>query len=184
MKVLKIISVIIGILMIAAGLYCVFNPGITYLSIGYAVGVAMILDAAGRFHAWWQLRKTADADGWMLVGAVLSLIFGIVLVSNSAAQLSVDVFVAYMAASWILVNAIITVIRSFRARRLHKKLHTRVIGKHWWVSLILGILLCVFAVLSLINPTIVMASIGVFIGLGIIVAGANMIAVAVTQQES
>jgi len=184
MKVLKVVSVIVGILMIAAGLYCVFNPAITYLSIGYIVGVSMLLDAVGRIYAWWQLKKEGNADGWMLAGAVISAVFGIILIGNGAAQLSMDVFIAYMAAIWILIHAIIAIIRAFRARKFHKALSTRFLGKHWWLGLIIGILMCVFAILSLMNPTVIMAAIGTFIGLGVIVAGANMITIATIPAES
>lgn len=178
MKFVKVLSIILGVLMIIGGLYCLFNPGITYLSIGYVIGVAMLLDAVGRMYAWFQLKKEGEADGWMLAGAILSAVFGIVLISNSAAQLSVDVFVAYVAAIWILLHAVITLIRAFRARRFHKALNTRILGKRWWLGMILGVLMCVFAILSLMNPGVIMAAIGTFIGLGIIVAGANMISIA------
>ncbi|MBR1598858.1 MAG: DUF308 domain-containing protein [Lachnospiraceae bacterium] len=180
MKFVKICSVVIGILMIVTGLYCIFNPGITYLSIGYAIGISMILDAFGRFYAWWQLKKEGQADGWMLVGSILSAVFGIILITDAAAQLSVDVFIAYMAAAWILIHAVITVIRALNARKLHKTLETRFVGKHWWLGMVIGILMCIFAILSLMNPGVIMASIGIFIGLGVITAGANMIMLATT----
>ena len=94
MKLVKVLSVILGILMIIGGLYCLFNPALTYLGIGYVIGVAMLLDAIARIHAWWQYRKNGDADGWMLAGGILSCIFGLVLIVDVAAQLSVDVFIA------------------------------------------------------------------------------------------
>ena len=184
MKLVKVVSIIIGVLMIVSGLYCVFNPGLTYLGIGYAIGIAMLLDAVGRIHAWWQYKREGQPDGWILAGGIISAIFGIVLIVDAAAQLSVDVFIAYMAAIWILVHAVIAIVTAFRARKFHKALNTQVVGRNWWISLIIGILMCVFAILSLMNPTVLMAAIGTFIGLGIVVAGANMITVALTPVES
>ena len=178
MKFVKICSVAIGILMVVTGLYCIFNPEITYLGIGYAIGISMMLDAIGRFYAWWQFQREGQADGWILVGGILSAVFGIVLITDAAAQLSVDVFIAYMAAVWILIHAVITVIRSLRTRKLHRTLETRFVGKHWWLGMFIGILMCIFAILSLMNPGVIMASIGIFIGLGVITAGVNMIMLA------
>ena len=180
MKILKIVGVIAGVGMIISGIYCLFAPELTYLGIGYVVGVTMLLDAVGRIYAWWQYKKDGEADGWMLAGAVLSAVFGLILIGNGAAQLSVDVFIAYMAAFWILTHAVIAIIRSFRARKLHKELNTRLIGKSWWITLIIGVLMCIFAILSLMNPTVIMAAIGTFIGFGIIVAGADIITIATT----
>ena len=179
MKLVKILTLILGVLIAISGLYCVFYPGLTYLGIGYVIGVSMLLDAIGRFHAWWQFKESGEADGWMLTGAILSAVFGIILISNNAAQLSVDVFIAYMIGIWIMTHAVITIIRAFRARKLHKKLNTIFVGKHWWLGLITGCAMCVFAVLSLMNPTVIMTAIGTFIGLGVIVAGANLISVGV-----
>lgn len=183
MKIFKIVGVIVGVLMIISGIYCLFAPELTYLGIGYVIGVSMLLDAIGRIYAWWQYRKAGAADGWMLAGAVLSAVFGFILIGNGAAQLSVDVFIAYMAAIWILAHAIIAIIRSFRARKLHKELNTRWIGRRWWMTLIFGIMLCIFAILSLMNPTIIMAAIGTFIGLGIIVTGADIITIATAPER-
>ena len=179
MKLVKVLTIILGILIVIGGLYCVFYPGLTYLSLGYFIGVVMLLDAVGRFHAWSQFKKAGEADGWMLAGAVLSAVFGLVLICNSAAQLSVDVFIAYMIGIWILAHAVITIVRALRARKFHKKLNTIYVGKHWWVGLLIGIAMCVFAVLSLMNPGVIMVAIGTFIGLGVVMSGANLISLGV-----
>lgn len=184
MKLVKILSVILGILMIIGGFYCLFNPGLTYLTIGYVTGVVMLLDAFNRIHAWWQYRKTGEADGWMLAGGIFSCVFGLILLVDSAAQLSVDVFIAYMVGIWILVRSCITIIRAFRARKMHKKFETYFLGKNWWIRLLIGVLMCIFAILCLMNPTIVMTAIGTFIGLGIILAGCETITIALTPQEA
>ena len=180
MKFMKVCSVVLGILMIGAGIYCIFNPDITGLAIGYIIGVSMIVDAVGRIHAWFQLKKDGQADGWLLAGGILSAVFGIALIADVAAQLYMDMFIAYIAACWIMIQAIITIIRAFRARRFHKVLDTRYLGKHWWLGLITGILLVATSVLCFVHPGIVITSMGILIGLGVIVAGANLITLATT----
>ncbi|MBR1851782.1 MAG: DUF308 domain-containing protein [Lachnospiraceae bacterium] len=180
MKFMKVSSVVLGVLMIAAGIYCIFNPDITGLAIGYIIGVSMIVDAVGRIHAWFQLKKDGQADGWLLASGILSALFGIVLIVDVAAQLYVDMFIAYIAACWIMVQAIITIVRAFRARTFHKMLDTRYLGKHWWLGFITGILLFAMSVLCFVHPGIVITSMGILIGLGVIVAGANLITLATT----
>ena len=184
MKLVKAVAVIMGILMIIGGIYCMVHPVSTYLGIGYVIGVAMLMDAISRIHAWWQYRKTGEADGWMLAGGILSALFGIILIVDVAATLSTDFFIAYMTGIWILVRACITIIRAFRARKFHKKFDTALLGKNWWIRLIIGCLMLLFAILSLMNPTTVMAALGTFIGLGIIVAGAETITIALTPKEA
>lgn len=180
MKYMKISSVVLGSLMILAGIYCILNPDITGLAIGYIIGVSMIVDAFGRIHAWFQLKKEGQADGWLLASGILSALFGIILIADVAAQLYVDMFIAYIAATWIMVQAIITIIRALKIRKFHKVLDTRYLGKHWWLGLITGILLVIMSVLCFVHPGIVINSMGILIGLGVIVAGANLITLVTT----
>ena len=175
MKIAKVLNVIFGILMIIGGLYCLFTPGLTYLTLGWVVGFSMVFDAVGRFVGWWQGRKDGAADGWMLVSAILSAVFGFFILNSAALQLGVDVFIAYYAAIWLVIHGIIAIVMAFKIRRLHKEWNTKKLGTHWYLPLCIGILICLFGVLSLLNPAIIATSIGIFIGLGIISTGANMI---------
>ena len=180
MKFAKITTLIIGILIIVAGLVCLFSPGMTYLGLAYAIGVGMILDAVGRISTWWRYRKSGMSDGWILAGAILSLVFGIILIGDAAMQVYVDVFIAYMAAIWIVLHGVIQIVRAVKIHRFHKDWDTILVGRHWWILLLIGIVTCVFGVLSLMNPGIIMTAVGIFVGLGIIMVGANMVTAAIS----
>ena len=178
MKFMKVCSVVLGILMMAAGIYCILNPDITGLAIGYIIGVSMIVDAIGRIHVWFRLKDYDQADGWLLVSGILSVLFGIVLIVDIAAQLYVDMFIAYIAACWIMILAVITIIRAFRVRRLQIMLDSQYFGSNWWIGLITGIALLAVSILCFAHPGIVITSMGILIGLGVIVAGADLITLA------
>ena len=151
--------------------------------VGYAAGLSTALDAVGRFINWWQEKKEGRADGWMLTGAVLSAVFGFFVLNSTALQLGVDAFIAYYIAIWLLCHGILVIVRAWRIRRLHKNWDTKMLGTHWYVPLCIGILLCVFGILSMLKPLFIASVIGVFIGLGIISAGANMITLATTPAD-
>ena len=171
----KILAVILGILMIASGVYCLCTPGLTFLAVGWIIGVNMIADAVGNIFTWKGRKELGMADGWTLAGAMISLIFGVVLLGSSAMQLSVDLFVAYMAALWLVVVGILRLIRSMKLRQFHKALDTQIIAKRWWVVTINGILLIVVGVIGLMNPTVTMMAIGAMMGLHVVMAGINLI---------
>lgn len=118
------------------------------------------------------------ADGWTLAGAIVSLIFGIVLLGSNAMQLSVDLFVAYMAAIWLIVIGILRLIRSSRLHQFHKTFDTKVIAKRWWVVMLNGILLIVLGILSIMNPSITAFAIGTMMGLNVLFASINLISTA------
>ena len=179
----KVLSVILGILMIVGGLYCLFTPGLTYLSIGYVVGLSMVLDAIGRFVGWHKARKDGAADGWMLTNAILSAVFGFFILNSAALQLGVDVFIVYYIAVWMVCHGIVVIARAAQLCKIHKNWDTKKLGTHWYLPLTIGILMCVFGVLCMFKPIIMASTLGVFIGLGIISAGANLITLATTPVD-
>ena len=174
-KFTKVLSVILGIFMIIGGVSCLFQPISTSLVLGYVVGLSMVFDAIGRFVGWWQEKKNGMADGWMLTGAILSAVFGFFILNSAILQLSIDAFIVYYIAFWLVLHGIMVMVRAGKIRKLHKNWNTKKLGTHWYLPLCLGILLCLFGVLCLMKPLIVASVLGVFIGLGIISAGANII---------
>ena len=179
-KITRVLYVILGVLIIISGLICLLSPGMTYLTLGYVVGFSMVFDAVGRFIIWWQGRKDGAASGWMLAGAILSAVFGFFILNSAALQLSIDVVIIYYVAAWLVVEGIVTIARAWKIRKLHKEWDTKLLGKNWYLPLCIGILTCLFGVLSMFKPLLLASTIGVYIGLGIIVVGANMITLATT----
>lgn len=177
MKVKKICCYILGILMVVGGLFCVFNPKATFLTIGYVIGITMLLDAIGNIYNWFQLSKEKQADGWQLASGIISLVFGIIIISDLQAQLSVDIVVAYLAAIWFVLRGITAIIISLKVRKFHKNFETEVLGSKWWHRTITGILLILFGIISIAHPAVIATYIGIFIGLGIIACGADLITI-------
>ena len=176
----KILVVILGVFMIVGGIACLFSPVSTSLAIGYVVGLSMVFDAIGRFIEWWEMKKIGLADGWMLACAILSSIFGFFILNSSILQYSVDVFLAYYAACWLVILGIFIITRAFQLRKLHKNWGTVKLGTRWYLPLCCGILIAVFGILCLFKPIVMASVVGIFIGLGIIVSGANLITIATT----
>lgn len=175
MTIRKILGIILGVLMIASGIYCLLAPGLTYLNLGYVVGISMLMNAISRIVAWTELKKEDEADGWMLADAIISCIFAVVLLGSTVLQLAVDVAIAYMAAFWILVIGIMRIVHAFRLRRAGRDLDMALLAFGWAWRLCAGILMVIFGILGMMNPAIIMAAIGIFIGLGVITSGANLI---------
>ena len=177
----RILAVILGVMVIISGFYCLFSPNITYLMIGYMVGIAMILDSIGSFATWGQEKKEGTADGWMLACAILSAVLGFFVLNDAILQLSIDAFLAYYIAAWLVLRGIMSIVRAFKIRKLHKNWDTKVLGTHWYLPLCIGILTCAFGILCMFKPLIVTTTVGIFISLGVISAGANLITVATTR---
>ena len=55
----KTLFVILGILMILAGITCFFTPVETSSVIPFIFGLAMVIDGIGRIIAWFSIREYA-----------------------------------------------------------------------------------------------------------------------------
>jgi uncharacterized membrane protein HdeD (DUF308 family) len=173
----KILAAILGIMMIVSGIYCLCTPGLTFLVVGWIIGFDMVADAIGNILTWKWRKDEGMADGWTLAGAIVSLAFGIMLLGSNLLQLSMDLFVAYMAASWVMVIGILRLVRAFKLRELHKELSTQVqaVASHWWVVLLNGILLIAVGIIGMINPAVMAIAIGTMMGLHVVVVGTTLI---------
>ena len=178
--------------MISAGVYCFFTPVETSTVIPFVLGIVMIGDGIGRIATWFDIRDIVRQSAWVLVSAVVSLIFGLMLAFSPVLQMSVGVFVILLTGWWILALGIIRIVHAFHLLKLKKEsdgfgfsemlgsnwwiaLILEMLGSNWWIALILGALLTLFGVIVILNPMLGLGVIGVLIGCGVITAGVNLI---------
>ncbi len=181
--IVRLISLICGVFMIINGIYCLCNPTVSYSLVSYAVGWAMIFDAVGRFCNWWASRKDDTPDPWMLVGAVLSAVFAFFVLNSAALQTGVENFIVFYISIWLMCRGVLAILRANRVGEAHREFQTKVIGKNWWITLILGIIMLVFGFICMFNPVIIREVVGVFMGIGIIAAGAGLITLGVSTDD-
>ena len=175
----KTLFIILGILMILAGITCFFTPIETSSVIPFIFGLAMVIDGIGRIIAWFSIREYAPQSGWVLASSIISLVFGLMLVTSPMLQLSVGVFVVLLTGWWILALGIIRIVHAFHLLKIKREspdfAFGEMVGSNWWVALILGLLLGVLGVIVILNPLLGLGVIGVVVGCGMITAGINLI---------
>ena len=171
----RIISLIMGIFMIFTGLICVATPRMTYSTIAWVLGFSMLIESIANIASWDERKTLGFANGWDLVGAIISLILSIILISSNAMQIAVDTFLLILAACWMLIIGCIRIVTAFKVKKLHDELNTMILGKKWYLALIAGILMVLLGILCLIHPEALAITIGVYIGIEIIVAGCELI---------
>ena len=175
----KTLFVILGILMILAGITCFFTPVETSSVIPFIFGLAMVIDGIGRIIAWFSIREYAPRSGWVLASSIISLVFGLILTTSPMLQMSVGVFVVLLTGWWILALGIIRIVHAFHLLKLKRESDGfgfgEKLGSNWWIALILGALLTLFGVIVILNPMLGLGVIGVLIGCGVITAGVNLI---------
>ena len=178
MKVARILAIILGAFMIVGGVYCLILPEATYLSLAWVIGVIMVADGIADIATWIRIKQFGLSNGWLLAGAILSIACGIFIVLSAAAQLVVDLFIAYMVAIWLIITGVIRMVFAWRVRKARQEFGLVTLGRNWWIPFVLGILLVVLGVLGCVNPTIVMVGIGILLGVSIIMTGMSVLALA------
>ena len=173
----NLLGIILGIATIVLGFYCIFNPAIPFSTLGYMVGVSMLFDGFAEIYIYFQMKQLdMEESVWTLISGILSLVCGFIIIGNAATQVAINIFIAYFAASWIVLRGIISIIIAFKVRSLHKEYNTVFLGSKWWHRLMLGILNIVFGCICFYNPAVMAAYIGIYMGFGIISTGFDMIA--------
>jgi len=82
-----------------------------------------------------------------------------------------------MIAIWQIIIGVVGIVLSLKIRAERKELQTEYLGRNWWLILLTGVLLIACGIYGMINPAALINAAGVFLGLSIIVAGANIVSV-------
>jgi len=171
-KAMKWIGVILGILMVILGLYGAFHPVAFFASLGWLIGFAVLASGFDGFGAWWAGRKTGGTSGWDLLLAVLSIVFGILLITNVGLRILTDEVLLVLFSVWIAASG---VLRIFHAVKDKPKL--------WGLLAALGAALIILALVSLVHPLITALSIGMCVAFNFMFQGINMIIGGLASEE-
>ena len=178
MNVGKVLGVILGVLLVALGIWCMLTPVKTYSALAWLIGLAMIVDGVSSIAVWFQLRQQDMDNVWTLVAAIISVILGIILTISLAAQIVVDFLIVVLAAIWLIAMGAMRIAAGMRLRAIHVKGGVEDIGKRWWLAVVMGVLVMLVGILSLFDPIVLMLGIGMFMGGCIVVAGVSAIGIA------
>ena len=170
---MKIFGIIMGVLLTIGGLSCMFTPIATFASLGTLVGFAMVFEGVGSIITWNARRQEGTADGWSLAGAILSVVLGVFVLASGLMQFSIDLFLAYLAAFWLIAEGVFRIMSSFALRSAANEGYYR--GPSWIWTLIAGIIVVFGGIVCLCHPVLAMASIGFLLGCGILSSGISLV---------
>ena len=167
---MRIWTIVSGILMVLTGAFCFMNPGQTFLSLAFIVGLVMVIN--GLIHAMAYfigrgLHNKGDNNGWILTDALITLILGILILCN---QLVVDSAIPMVFGIWMLVSGILRIEAGTHINKQKKLLNFR-------TTMITGTLTVLVGLFGFINPLVEWMTTAVLLGVqgvNIIELGINM----------
>ena len=165
---MKGLTIVSGIIMIAAGAFCFINPGQTFMTMAFVIGTVMAL--CGIIHVLaYVIGRTphgkGDNNGWILIDALLTLLLGILVLFN---QLTVDMAIPMVFGMWVLVSGLLRLEAASRIDRQRKP-------GNFKATLITGIITVVMGLLGFINPFVTYVSIIPILGFFMLIQGINSI---------
>lgn len=190
---LKILSVILGILMVVTGVYCMTLPEESYFLISVLMGAAVVAAGIGFIVVYVRHKKQGRSESLVLVCGILTVLMGLFILGNEAMQWGLSLTLPTFVAAWLLVTGIIRAIDSFALKDMKANADNvkgtdalsamtratmRTMGQKWWVHLIIGIIMIILGILAMLNPITTALTLGVLLGIGIVVSGIDLILLA------
>ena len=176
MKILRAISIVLGIFLVFMGFDCMFTPSLTFSTLAWIIGFSMLISAIGDLCTYSDKKMLGLANGWDLTGSILSLIFAIVLVFSNMMQNLVNTWIVYIVAIWLIVMGGLRIVSAVKLHNFRKDLPASLKGDRWLISLIAGIILILVGIFGCIYPGVIASTIGILMSIFIIISGLGMIA--------
>lgn len=169
---MKIITIILGVILVIGGIFCMVYPAATFSTLGWLVGILLLISGINAIGNFAGGRKAGAANTWDLVYGILTLILAVIILFSPLAAGITDVVLVYMFAFWMLIGGIIRIGGSVALMRMK--------NKGWIWMLILGLLMIVLGIYGFFHPLVNAIAMGWMMGFFIIFQGFNLIGVGST----
>lgn len=81
-KSMRILNVAAGVLLIAAGIYCLCNQDVALLSAGLLLGIFLLLSGVAEIVVFAAASGVMLGSGWLLLDGILTVLFNGVIVGS------------------------------------------------------------------------------------------------------
>lgn len=167
---MRIITIIAGVLMLLTGVWCFANPGASFLSMAFVLGLSMVIaGVTGALNYF--LEKNRHAEGsWVVAESILTFLLGCVVLSN---QLIVDAMIIVFFGMWLMFSGCLRIVASFQLRKLEEP--------NWGWTLGFGILGVLGGLYAFLNPIALGLAVIVLLGVFFIIQGANVLVLGINM---
>lgn len=161
----RVLWIIAGVLLIAAGVYCFISPDAALSGLSILLGLVMLFSGIVDIVIFASARRFMLGAGWFLLDGIITVLLAVFLLCN---QMFTMLSLPFIFGMWLLFGGISRFVSSFDLQRLGVK------GWGWFTAL--GVLLTVAGILSFYDPVSGAMAISWIVGLVLILQGAASIA--------
>ena len=163
-KSVRILNVVAGVLLIAAGIYCLCNQDVAVLSAGLLLGVFLLVAGVAEIVAFAAASRVLIGSGWLLLDGVLTVIMSLFLLFNQWFTL---VSLPFLFTLWLLFSGVSQFVSAFDLRAMGVRA--------WGWVLAIGILLTVAGFICMLDPWVSVAAMGLTVGIVFVLEGISSI---------
>lgn len=178
---MRALSVILGIVLIVGGVVFIASPGAMMLGVGSLIGLFILIHGVGSLIGHYRFR--ALGDGWGVAGAILSVVLGILLTTSAQLQLVTNLMVVFIAGIWMMAAGVVLMATAIRMSRYAVAMPWERPSRAWLWLLLLGLILIILGILAYVHPLAGVMTMSLLMGVYVIAAGVNLIALACCRSD-
>ena len=152
--------IIAGILLIVAGLFCIFKPDTIFYSLSFLLGFVMLISGIVDIVIFVSSHRFMAGSGWFLADGILTVLLSLFVLGN---EWMVTLTLPIIFGMWMMFSGITKLVNSFDLHQLH------IPGWGWFTAM--GLILTVVGIISFLNPLSGMAAMAAGIGFFLILEG-------------
>ena len=165
---MKVLSIVLGILLVLGGFFMMITPGVTFASMSWVVGFLLLLAGVNWVVEYFTNRKKGTASVWTVIGGVLCGLLGGLVLINPLLGLLADGLLIYAFDFWLIIGGILRIVASVQMKKA---------GDHSWgwvlAFAIVSVLVGLYALFHIIASAL---AIGMLVGVVVLISGINVIA--------
>ena len=160
MKRINIYLIITAVLLIVLGVVCIFNPGESFVSAAWLLGVIILVSGLSSLIFGLRAQAFLPNAGSTTLLAVFQIIIGLMLAANLLAS---EIALIAVFAMWVMFEGVSLSVLSIDYKK----------GGYdrWWLMLLLGVCSIILGFLALREPEYTGTFLGILLGLGILANG-------------
>ncbi len=101
---MRLLKIIADVILVLSGIFCFANPGTTFLSVAFVLGLSMLLSGISGILAYGWLVKRETPSKVVLIEGIMTLILGFLTLSN---QLLSDSSVIVFFSLWVIFSGVL-----------------------------------------------------------------------------
>lgn len=169
---MRVLTIVMGVILTLAGIWCLINLGQTYAALAFVLGIVMLVSGISSIITYIMGHKDEKLSGWVLAEGIFTTILGIIVLIN---PFTADVMISIFFGMWLMVSGVLRIVGAFEQRKL---------GLPYGWTLILGILSLLVGLYGFVHPLVAGLALAMLLAIFFIMQGINTIALGVAMPSS